>query len=54
MSQSVNCGVIIGIFISGWLIDKFGYKRTLIGGYLIIIPLIGECNGGSGRKDSCC
>ncbi|KIN00655.1 hypothetical protein OIDMADRAFT_29739 [Oidiodendron maius Zn] len=38
--QSVNCGVIIGIFISGWLIDKFGYKRTLIDGYLIIIPLI--------------
>ncbi|KAH8807102.1 MFS maltose permease MalP [Xylogone sp. PMI_703] len=40
LGQSVNCGVIVGIFISGWLIDKFGYKRTLIAGYIIIMPLI--------------
>lgn len=42
LSQSANCGVIVGIFISGWLIDRYGYKRTLIGGYITIIPLIGK------------
>lgn len=42
-SQASNCGAIVGIFISGWLIDRFGYKKTLVAGYILIIPLIGGC-----------
>jgi len=31
LSMCVNCGEIIGLQMSGWFADKFGYRYTLIG-----------------------
>ncbi|KAH3686957.1 hypothetical protein WICPIJ_002055 [Wickerhamomyces pijperi] len=31
LSMAVNCGEILGLFISGVIAERFGYRRTLIG-----------------------
>lgn len=33
-------GQIIGLYINGWIADKFGYKKTMIGAQIAMIALI--------------
>jgi SP family general alpha glucoside:H+ symporter-like MFS transporter len=40
LSDGAGVGEILGLFISGWLADRFGYKRVLGGALLLITCFI--------------
>lgn len=40
LTDGAGVGEILGLFISGWLADKFGYKRVLGGALLLITAFI--------------
>lgn len=40
LSQAGNIGNVLGIFIGTYTIDRFGYRKTLLFNYAIIMPFI--------------
>lgn len=42
LSQAGNIGNVLGIAIGTFTIDKWGYRKTLLANYAIIMPFIGE------------
>ena len=41
LSQAGNIGNVLGIAIGTFAIDRFGYRKTLLANYAIIMPFIG-------------
>jgi SP family general alpha glucoside:H+ symporter-like MFS transporter len=41
ITQGPNIGSVMGIYIGGYLNDRFGYKKTLLGMYSCFIPCVG-------------
>ncbi|SCZ88307.1 BZ3500_MvSof-1268-A1-R1_Chr2-1g04324 [Microbotryum saponariae] len=40
LSIGAQVGSIAGVFLNGWLVDRFGYKKTMIGSLLVMIGVI--------------
>jgi MFS family permease len=38
--QAANCGEIIGLFVNGFVSERFGYKRTVLACLIIMAGLI--------------
>ena len=55
ISQSPSIGSVFGVYCGYWggyLIDKFGYRKSLIINYIFVIPCIGgSCILASGSED---
>lgn len=41
ISQAATIGNFFGIFWGSYLIDKYGYRRTLLLNHMLMIPFIG-------------
>ena len=41
LSQAGNIGNVFGIAIGTFTIDRYGYRKTLLANYVIIMPFIG-------------
>ena len=39
-SQAATCGAFFGVLFCGWVTDKVGYKRTIIGALVVMIGAI--------------
>ncbi|SCV69714.1 BQ2448_1108 [Microbotryum intermedium] len=40
LSIGVQVGSIAGVFLNGWLVDRFGYKKTMLGSLFVMIGVI--------------
>ncbi|SCV69713.1 BQ2448_1107 [Microbotryum intermedium] len=40
LAVGVQVGSIIGVFINGWLVDVYGYKKTMMGSLVLMIGVI--------------
>lgn len=40
LSNGANVGEILGLFITGWVSEKFGYRKTMIGALVLVIAFI--------------
>ncbi len=45
ISQSPSIGSVFGVYWGGYLNDRFGYKKSLIINYIMVIPCIGQLSG---------
>lgn len=40
LKQITKAGQLIGLFFTGWLVDRFGYKWTMLGSLLLLVPVV--------------
>jgi SP family general alpha glucoside:H+ symporter-like MFS transporter len=41
LQQGANIGSLIGVFWGAFLVDRFGYKISIVGNLFVLVPIIG-------------